>query len=190
LSDDEQEAREIRCWHSERIPVPLQSEQYRLALCGASTQTEVTDVLSGLRARTQIFTADDGPRYRAILSESSLRRMPGGVPDLVVDVAQHLLRLVDRHEARLELRVLTFGAMVRYVDTDFVILTFDEGDLTDYTYVEYPGGSRTFKKEKELQHFRTHWTDLYDAALGKAETEAFLSKLAQGNDRANDRAEN
>ncbi|MGB3440533.1 MAG: helix-turn-helix transcriptional regulator [Actinophytocola sp.] len=186
LGNDELEAREIRCWHSERIPVPLQSEQYRLALCDASTQTEVTDVLSALRARTQIFRGDDGPYYRAVLSESSLRRMPNGSPDLVVDVAQHLLGLIAEHPNRLELRILTFGAPIRYVDTDFVILQFPEGDVTDYTYVEDPGGARTIRKEKEITPFRAHWTELHDAALGRADTEIFLSKLAHGNDRAND----
>lgn len=184
LSDEEPEASEIQCWHSERIPVPLQSERYRLELCGAGTQTEVTDVLSGLRARCQIFANQDGPRYRAILSESSLRRMPGGSPDLAVDIAQHLLRLTEMHPARLELRILTFTANVAYVDSDFVILRFADSDLTDYTYLEHPGGAHTFRKKKELKHFHDHWDVLYAAALDDAGTKSFLTDLAQGNGRA------
>jgi hypothetical protein len=190
LSDEEPEASEIRCWHSERIPVPLQSERYRLALCGARTQTEVTDVLSGLRARSQIFSNQEGPRYRAVLSESSLRRMPGGSSDLVVDVAQHLLRLTEKYATRLELRILAFNANVPYVDSDFVILRFTDDDLTDYTYLEHPGGARTFRKAKELTHFHDHWEMLRKAALDGPSTRSLLTDLAMGTAVRNDQAGN
>lgn len=179
LSDYEPEAREILCWHSERIPVPLQSERYRLELYGVRTRPEVLDVLSALKLRTKIFTMSSPPRYRAILSESSLHRMPGGRSSgLVVDEAERLLWLTDNYE-HFELHILTFDADVRYVDSDFVILRPRDEEVSDFAYVECPGGSRKFQKRGELREFQQHWDMLRAAALSRADSRQFLSKLVE-----------
>jgi transcriptional regulator with XRE-family HTH domain len=179
LSETEPEAREIRCWHSERIPGPLQSQIYRLKLHGLQpTDTEaVTRVLRELTARTQVFTAADPPRYRVILSESSLHRLPGGrTTEMVVDQSGHLLKLMDEHEL-FELRILTFDAVIPYVDTDFQLLTFDDPDRCDFVYIEYPGGSRKCKTPAELAECREHWASLDKAALNMTDSREFLEGL-------------
>jgi transcriptional regulator with XRE-family HTH domain len=177
LSDVEQDATEILCLHSERIPGPLQSEQYILRLHQPAA-AEVVLVLSQRKARAQIFTVDRPPRYRVILSESSLRRMPGGrAAGLLVDQATHLLNLIDQYE-HLELQILTFDADVRFVDSDFVLLRFDE-PKQDFIYVECPGGSHRFKAAEELNKVQVHWETLHAAALSREDTVAFLRKLVE-----------
>lgn len=179
LSDHEPEAREILCWHSERIPAPLQSEPYRLRLLQARTSEDALRALSQLRARRQIFTMADPPRYRAVLSESSLRRMPGGSRSrLVVDQAEHLLRLIEQYK-QIELRILPFDADIHFVDSDFEILRFDSTEIADFTYIEYPGGSRKFKTDGELREFQEHWDLLHAAALDHEESRIFLRGLHQ-----------
>jgi uncharacterized protein DUF5753 len=182
LSEVEPEAREIRCWHSERIPGPLQSEMYILEQHGLQlTDTfEITRVLREWTARTTVFTVPNPPSYRVILSESSFHRMPGGRnAKIVVDQADHLLRLMDDH-GQLEVRVLTFDADVRYVDSDFQHLFFDEkGPHSEFVYIEYPGGSRKCRTAFELEKCREHWEDLSAAALDVASSREFLKGLTR-----------
>jgi transcriptional regulator with XRE-family HTH domain len=181
LSEVETEASEIRCWHSERLPGPLQSEIYRLKLHGLqSTDGEaITQVLRQLRAHTEVFTVAHPPLYRVILSESSLHRMPGGrTPQMVVDQTEHLLKLMDTYE-RLELRILTFDADIPYVDTDFQHLMFDDPAYSEFVYIEYPGGSRKCRSAFELSNCREHWASLDKAALSSADSREFLKELTR-----------
>lgn len=180
LTELEPEAREIRCWHSERIPGPLQSETYCLRLHEGrlTDHAAVNRVLRAWAARSVVFTVPHPPRYRVILSESSLHRMPGGRnPEMVVDQVEHLLSLVDRYD-QLELHILTFDADVPFVDSDFEVLSFTREGHTDFAYIEYPGGSRKIRGAHELQSCVEHWNTLHDAALSSADSAAFLRQFA------------
>jgi transcriptional regulator with XRE-family HTH domain len=179
LSHLEPDASEILCWHSERIPGPLQSEHYMLQQHpDTNTTPGVTNLIRQRKARAQIFTLEDPPHYRAILSESSLLRMPGGRnPALIVDQAGHLLGLMGKHD-RLTVQILPFDANVLFVDSDFEVLRFAEG-APDFAYVEYPGGARTFRRPRELKRFEEHWQQLHNAALTRDETMAWLTDLAE-----------
>jgi transcriptional regulator with XRE-family HTH domain len=180
LTDLELEAAEIRCWHSERIPGPLKSERYALKQWGmALTKNKVTEVLRRQATRMRVLTMPDPPRYRAILSESSLYRMPGGrTPDMVTDQASHLLRLMTEYE-QLELRILPFTADIPFVDNDFQLLMFDKTELSDFAYIECPGGSRKCERKRELDKFHAHWAALNSAALDITETKLFLTGLLE-----------
>jgi transcriptional regulator with XRE-family HTH domain len=180
LSDLEPVASEILCWYSERIPGPLQSESYMLHQHEPETldSPKVLVLLRERRARAQLFELAEPPRYRVILSESALLRLPGGYShDLMVDQIDHLLGLVGRFE-HLELQILTFQAKVRYVDSDFVLLRFSD-DQPDFAYQEYPGGARRHESRDEVNMFQQHWEVLQKAALSRAESEAFLVAQAK-----------
>lgn len=178
LSDLELEAKEIRCWHSERIPGPLKSQQYALRQLGPTiTESQVVEVLRRQVTRKRVLTMPDPPSYRVILSESSLYRMPGGrTPTMVADQTSHLLDLMNDHP-RLELRVLPFEADVPFVDSDFQLLLFDSSELSDFAYIEHPGGPRKCETRRELEKFHEHWATLSAAALDVDETREFLARL-------------
>jgi hypothetical protein len=177
LSELETEASEIRCWHSERLPAPLQSEMYILKQ-HEPLNDDVTHVLRVREARTKVFTVPNPPLYRVIISESSLYRLPGGrTTEMMIDQTEHLLRLMDIHK-RLELRVLTFDADTPWVDTDFQHVMFDSGSVhEEFMYVEYPGGSRMCKSLTELTECRDEWARLDKAALNVADSREFLIGL-------------
>jgi transcriptional regulator with XRE-family HTH domain len=179
LSHLEPDATEILCWHSERIPGPLQSEPYMLHQHpGTNTNPGVTELLRQRTARARIFAIDDPPWYRAILSESSLARMPGGRNRrLVVEQAEHLVKLMTRHP-RLTVQILTYDANIVFVDSDFEILRFG-GNPPDFAYIEFPGGAKTFQRATELPWFESHWRLLQEAALSRDESLAFLADLAK-----------
>lgn len=191
LRDLEQDAREILCLHGERIPKPMQSEHYMLQQHQSDTKTapDVVRLLRQREARSRIFTLDDPPRYRVILSESALHRMPGGQsPQLVVDQVEHLLDLMAKYE-RFELQILTYQADVRFVDTDFQILHF-ASDEPDFAYIEAPGGAHKFDRPEDLKLFAEHWYELHASALTRDDTITYLSKLAKQSKAAWQTAEN
>jgi len=190
LRDLEQDASEIRCWHGERIPKPLQSEFYMLSQHSERLPTaEVVQLVRQLEARARIFTVVNPPHYRVILSESSFLRMPGGPSlRLVIDQAEHLLNLMSRYH-RFALRILTFQAAIPFVDTDFQIVRF-AGDERDFAYTETAGGARAFEREDELKLFDAHWNDLCSAALDQDDTKNFLQKLVSDSKLALEAEEN
>lgn len=180
LSELETEASEIRCWHSERLPVPLQSELYRLKQHESLMEKGAVDATRVLReraARIRVFTVAGRPRFRVILSESSLHRMPGGrTTQLVVDQSEYLLKLMDEHE-QLELRILPFTADIPYVDSDFQHLMFAGSASREFVYIEFPGGTRRSKNAHERAECRAHWDALSAAALDVDGTRDFLKGL-------------
>jgi len=177
LSHLEPDASEILCWHSERIPGPLQSEHYMLAQHPETETSDLTSLLRQRKARAGIFTIVSPPEYRAILSESSLLRMPGGNRDLVADQAEHLVTLMNLH-MQVTIQILPFTAPVLFVDSDFQLLRFD-GDTPDFAYMEYPAGARVIKRPHELKLLEEHWHQLHDAALSRNESTKFLYRLAE-----------
>ncbi|MFL6145865.1 MAG: helix-turn-helix domain-containing protein [Labedaea sp.] len=180
LTDREWDAAQIQCWHAERMPRQLQSELYMLRQFEVNRAIDVdatvTKLLKAWRARSRIFTLDQPPDYHAILSESSLHRVPGGRPDLIVDQIEYLLTLLRRHE-RIRVQILTYEAPIPFVDTDFEILRFPDEQAT-LAYSECPGGGRTYKG-KEAERFATHWNDLHGAALSEDESVLFMERAAQ-----------
>lgn len=178
LTDLELEASEIRCWHGSRIPGPLKSERYTLGQYGPGiTGGKVTEVLRRRKARIRVLTMPGAPRYRAILDESSLYRLPGGyTPENMVDQVSYLLDLIAAHP-QLELRILPFVAPAPYVDPDFQLLMFDDPGLTDFAYVEDSGAPRMRKKKSELKRFHEHWAALDAVALDVSATREFLAGL-------------
>jgi hypothetical protein len=82
--------------------------------------------------------------------------MPGGRnARMMIDQAEHLLRLMGEHE-QLELRILTFDADIPYVDTGFKILQFPGDHQSDFAYVEYPGGIRKIRSAHEVRSCIDH----------------------------------
>lgn len=181
LSGLEQEATEIRCWHGERIPGTLQCEAYVLKQHEHlfTQDGDVAGVLRQWTARTGLFTAAAPPRYRVVLSESSLHRLPGGwSAELLTDQVTHLLALTATHP-RLELRILPFAAAVPFVEIDFQILRFDNPAQPDFAYIEHPGGSVKYHKADVLRKFDEHWQKLADAALSPMDSTIFLEGLSR-----------
>jgi transcriptional regulator with XRE-family HTH domain len=178
LAHLEPDASEILSWHSERIPGPLQSEHYMLAQHADSNTASAVNLMRQRKARAGIFTIENPPRYRAILSESSLLRMPGGrTPDLAVDQAEHLINLMTLH-MHLTVQILPFTASILYVEPDFEVLRF-AGDTPAFAFVEYLSGTRAIRRSHELKAFEEHWQQLHDAALTRAESITFLREMSR-----------
>jgi transcriptional regulator with XRE-family HTH domain len=180
----ERDATEILALHCERIPGPLQSEAYMLKQHESVDPVVLAMYLRRRRDRAQLFTVERPPRYRVILSESALVRMPGGKDaSTVFDIATHLLGLTEKHPT-LELQILPFDARVSFVDSDFVVLRFAAGSgQKDFMYLEHPGGATEKKDRKTLTACREEWGRCHAAALSLDDTRKFLAKAVEDNRR-------
>jgi transcriptional regulator with XRE-family HTH domain len=177
LLELEPQASEILALHSERIPGLLQSEYYTLSqFSRAGDPTDLAALLYDRQQRARLFTTENPPRYRVVLSESSLYRMPGGrTPALVIDQAEHLLTLDETHE-QVSVHILTFEADIPYLDADFTVLKFTDG-TKDLAYVEYATEGKIFRAAKPVAERELYWQRVRNAALGTEDSRKFLEDL-------------
>lgn len=172
-------ATEIFSFHSDRIPMALQTDQYAL------TQYELVNKsitpAAVLRAREdrvrRIFTRPDPPRYRAILTESSFDWPPGGIAAIIKQQALHLLELTEANP-RFSLHVLRKGARVNYVHTDFTVLRMP-GGKRDMVYGPLGEDGRLLTEKLKIDEHLRYWYGAEKAALGEDDSKKFLNELAR-----------
>jgi transcriptional regulator with XRE-family HTH domain len=180
----EPEATEILSLHSERLPGLLQSEHYaRTQLARAGDAEDVASLLLDRQERIRLLTVENQPRYRVILSESSLHRMPGGrTARLVADQAQHLLDLCVAHE-HISVQILTYNADIPFLDPDFTVLKY-AGAQSDVAYVEYGTEGRLLRRAKTVAERERYWNQLHRAALTYEASRSFLHDVVAAARRA------
>lgn len=173
----ESQASEILVLHSERIPKLLQCDRYLLAQFQRAGGTPIPkDLFRELASRSEMFSGENPVRYRAILSESSLHRMPGGRSrTLVTDQAKHLLDLGAAHE-NVSIHILPFEADIPFLDADVTVLKFADGRKS-VSYVEHGTSSRIIRAPKAVAEHQAHWQMLHDAAHDGALSRKFLEDI-------------
>lgn len=169
----EQRADEIFSLHCERIPMALQHERYLLAQVEGDVNPNMLMTHQSERAR--VFSGPTPTRYSVVLSESSLRRMPGGRSNLVIDQVAHLVRLAEEYDA-LSVQILPFDADIAYVPADFMILQFPEAS-GDVVYVESSVDGRLLTSAGVVAAHRRMWNEVRAAALDADESQRFLRDL-------------
>jgi len=170
-------AEAIYTFHSERIPMTLQCERYALKqYLMYDPSTQPATVLRLRTRRTRIFTQARPPGYHAIMTMSSLLRMPGGQLDLVKEQARHLLHLLDATPS-LTLRVLDFAAPIPFVDSDFTLLVMPNR-RDDMVYVPFGLDGHTIKDKAKIDERVAYWRQAEQAALTEDETRDLLRSLA------------
>jgi hypothetical protein len=164
--------------HSERTPMHLQSEQYSLLQHQkAGSGVTETDVLRSREQRCRIFTRERPLRHRALLSESSLLRAPGGNPVVVQQQGRYLLDQLDRYP-HFSLQILHFQADLAYVDADFTLLKMPPG-MVDMVYVPYGLDGRLIKGRSGVVEREQYWYQAQRAALSEDDSKKYLHELAQ-----------
>jgi len=169
---------EVLAFHREAIPVPLQSDQYILQMYAlAGDRTPPIKILDERNARRAILSRINAPRYRVVLSESSLLRTPGGAEVIRREQAACLVALLHEHE-NLSLRILSFDANVSHVDTDMTMLKFVPGGANPAVYVPYGRHGKMFRDKLDVAEFENYWTTLHAAALSEEESLKYVNDLA------------
>ncbi|ASR38451.1 transcriptional regulator [Prauserella marina] len=177
FTDLEPAAAEIMTWHGERIPGPLQSEHYMLKQFTEFGATDITSLVRNRLDRKAVFDQQQPPYYRFIISESALRRAPGGAaPAVMLDQLEHMLELERR--PRVYIHVLPFNAKLASVPNDFTIMRFPDR-TRDFVYIEHTAGGVYLDDIKDFQLFVDSWDRLRGAALERQETRQFFKELAE-----------
>jgi transcriptional regulator with XRE-family HTH domain len=178
-----EQARAIHTLHSERIPMTLQCERYALkqySLFDGSIQP--TAVLRLRDRRIRVLSLPDPPAIHAIMSVSSLLRMPGGQEDLVREQAAHLLTLLET-TPHLTLHVLLMNGDIPYIDTDFTVIKAPNR-RDDAVYIPFGLDGQLIKDRSRIDERETYWRQALDAALTADETLHLLRGLAKGDHSA------
>lgn len=176
LRNLELSAEEALVFNSERLPMSLQSEQYMLLQYNIAGYTDsLRDLLAERRKRQQIFTEGEPGRYKVILAESALYRMPGGKVDLIEDQATYLLELIDNCPG-LRLQVLRFNANLAYVAADQIIVRLRDGAMKA---AAPSGGTVRMFAGVEVASSLAYWHAASNAALDVDNSRKFIHLLAK-----------
>jgi transcriptional regulator with XRE-family HTH domain len=168
---------EVRALHREVLPVPLQCDLYILDQYElADDPTDKTRVLDERNARRTIFTRDNPPNYRVILSESALLRVPGGSAITRQEQARYLLTSMDEYP-HLSVRILPFDAYVAHASTDMVLLRFAAGGPRPAVYLPYWRFGRLVQTKVDFAEFDAYWQTLNDASLSQEASRKYLNNL-------------
>lgn len=172
LQDAEKDVIEIRSAVGEGLPRELQSDQYTLLQYRAEGRaTSETQVLRGKRERELLLCRDNPPRYRHLLSESALYRVPGD-EDLVREQAAHLLELDERYP-QLSLQVVVFDVATLSTFSDMRLLMFADGRKS-VVYLPNSTYGQLIKQPKAVAERTRYWDILQQTALSEDNTRKFL----------------
>jgi transcriptional regulator with XRE-family HTH domain len=168
----------IHTFHSERIPMTLQCDRYALKQYSAHDPSIDPDTVLWLHdRRRKIFDRSRPPAYDAVMTVSSLLRMPAGQMDLVQEQAQHLLGMLA-DTPRFTLRVLHLEAAIAYIRTDFTLLKM-ANRKDDMVYSPSGMDGQTIRGRASTKEWENYWHEANRAALSEEESRDFLRLLAE-----------
>ncbi|RDI42467.1 helix-turn-helix domain-containing protein [Nocardia mexicana] len=188
LVDLEAHASLLRVAEAEIMPGLIQCESYIRALHEPEHPTEpdpdqvtVEDSVQARLARQQILTESQSPEFRAILSESCLRREYGGRA-VMVEQLEHLLTLSRRPNILLQVLPFTVTTHGAGMEDRFTLIRVPSpgaaGDL-DMAIVESQGDIRYIDDKPAVTAREAVWSRLSAAALGVEDSRTFIEHVAR-----------
>lgn len=146
LTKLERRAAEILCVHELRIPGPLQSDHFSLAMFGSTGSRDVAPAVYLRSQRRQVFGSEHLRVFHCVLYEEAFHFNAGLLGAAVVlDQIEFLLNLLHGRlghpvlDERTAIRLLPRHGPKPYMAGDSTILRFDGADR-DVLYIEHPGG--------------------------------------------------
>ena len=172
----EQDASSITSFASFYVPALLQTADYARAIIQGIAPRMSPEVLADrveVRLRRQsILDRDSPPRYRVFIDESVLHRPTGG-PEVMVAQIDKILDLIEQKRVTAQIVPFDVG-VVATQDSNFVLLEFDDKDLSPVVFVESLQNGQMFEKEVDLARYRESIDYLRDSALNPTATRARL----------------
>lgn len=160
------------------IPGLLQTAAYCRAQLSTARPRDVDELEEQLAARLSrqsILDRDDPPDLRVVLDEATLTRKLSD-PDDWAEQVRHLLTLSERQNVTLQL--LPFDAGLQHVLGGSITLLW----LPDGSSVAYEESITTgtlVEDPTEVEHLRSSYDRLRDAALSPRETVAYIQRILE-----------
>ncbi|WP_245974439.1 helix-turn-helix domain-containing protein [Thermomonospora umbrina] len=179
----EEEAASLRIYEAEVVPGLLQTESYATATYLAEPvileEAEIQRrVALRMQRQQRLFEAGDTPSMWVVLSEAAVRRQVGGV-EVMKEQLLHLDQLSRRPNVMLQVLPFTAGAHPG-MQGGFTILAFPEAMDPNVVYVEYRQGGLYLEGHDEVEAYKVMYNHLCAQALGREETRAFITRVADG----------
>ena len=177
LVDLERYADQLREVQPELIPGLLQSAAYIRAIHTRSPDPDAS--LQARLARQEILVKADPSHYRAVLSESCLRRVYG-YRDVMREQLEHLITLAKRPNITIHVLPFDVGSDASGIEDRFTLLRVPSpgaaGPL-ELAYLENVGEIRYVNDPTILAQRHTTWDDLTAAALNPTNTHTYLKRI-------------
>jgi transcriptional regulator with XRE-family HTH domain len=175
----EQDASSITSFAAFYVPALLQTAEYARAMISGIAPRMSPDVLTdrvAVRLRRQDILDRDTPlRYRVFIDESVLHRPTGG-PGVMIAQIDKILGLIDEKKVTAQIVPFDVGVLATQ-DSNFVLLEFDNRDLSPVVFVEGLQNGQLFEKEADVARYRESIDYLRDSALNPAATQARFIQL-------------
>lgn len=174
----EQEASAITCYSAYYVPALLQTSDYARAIIRAIAPKMDLEILqqrveARLR-RQQLLERADRPRYRVLLDESALHRCVGGSALMAAQLGR-VLEAVRHDMATVQVISFDVGAHAA-ADGYFVLLEFDEPQLSPVVFLEGLTGNQYLERRAEIARYRETIEYLRDSALSPRDSLSLIAK--------------
>ncbi|MET8773571.1 helix-turn-helix transcriptional regulator [Nocardia sp. NPDC050713] len=170
----EEAARQLSTYENELVPGLLQTEEYARALLSAARPdapaAEIERRVQLRLARQALVTRGESPvQLTAVISEAVLWRRVGGA-DVTAGQLEHLRRMCDLPNVRLETVPPESGYHAGMEAGRFVMLEFPEGRMGEapeppVVYVEAFTGPVYLDKDNEIDRYRKAFADIKSVAV-------------------------
>lgn len=181
MVDLEREADLLRTIGSELMPGLLQCESYiwalndteypradRLEAAGVPAGSiTLEEIVKARMERQRMLVSDDAPEYRAVLSESCLRREYGG-REVMREQCEHLLKMAQRLNVSLQVVPFTVqprGAIMSNPSVMVRVPSPGQAGALELVYVEGSSEFRYIDDKKALNTHERDWASLSMTAL-------------------------
>jgi transcriptional regulator with XRE-family HTH domain len=174
----EQDAKAITCYSMYYMPALLQTADYARTIIKAivpkiDPEIHQQRVEARLR-RQQLLEKADRPRYRVLLDETALHRRVGG-PAIMVAQLDKVLEAVRNEKATVQIVPFDVGAHAA-ADSYFVLLEFDDVNLSPIVYLEGLTGNQYLERPAEIARYREAVEYLRDSALSPRDSLSLISE--------------
>ena len=178
----EQDATAITCYSMYYMPALLQTADYARAIIEAIAPKMDRDILQqrveARMRRQQLLEKDNKPRYRVLMDEAALQRCVGDRP-LMAEQLDKLLDAIRKDKATIQIIPFDAGAYSA-ADGYFVLLEFDDPNLSPVVYLEGLTGNQYLERKAEIARYRESVESMRDSALSPRDSLSFIIELRKG----------
>jgi transcriptional regulator with XRE-family HTH domain len=175
----EQDATAITCYSMYYIPGLLQTADYARGVIKAiapKMEPRVLEQRVEVRMRRQqLLEEHNPPHYLALFDEAALRRGVGG-PAIMAGQFDKALDIERRLGATIQ--VIPFDAgLYTVADSNFVLLEFEDSDLSPIVFVEGLTGNQYLEREPDIARYREAIEYLRHLALSPRDSVRLITEV-------------
>jgi transcriptional regulator with XRE-family HTH domain len=158
------------------VPGPLQTDEYAEAIAAADKFVEsaaVPDVVAVRRRRNALLLRSGPPVIKAVITEGVLRDVIGN-PAVMRRQLEHLVRLNDRDDVDVRVRLHSAGALGTMAGA-VTILEFADPEDMPSVYLEHPAGGEWIEDPESVRRFMAVFDDATRTSLSASATFEWIS---------------